>query len=45
MITSTSRNPKNDSRYARHRSITKGNRHQLKEVVQALKSAGDKFGF
>ena len=30
-------NPKNDSKWARHRSITKGNQNQLEDVVKALK--------
>jgi hypothetical protein len=45
MIISASRHPNNDSLYARHRSTTKGHRHQLKEVVQALKNADDKVIF
>jgi hypothetical protein len=43
MITSASRSPMNDSRYARRRSITKGKRKQLIEVVNALKAADDKL--
>lgn len=36
-ITTKNSNPKNDSKWARHRSITKGNRNQLDDVVSALK--------
>lgn len=36
-ITTKNTNPKNDSQWARHRSITKGNVNQLKDVVTALK--------
>jgi hypothetical protein len=45
MIISASRSPKNDSMFARRRSITKGRRQQLSDVVQALKAANDKVVF
>lgn len=37
-ITSTNFNPNNDTKYARHRSIFKGSRNQLRETVDALKA-------
>jgi hypothetical protein len=37
-ITSTNVNPKNDSKYARHRSIRSGNRNKLRSVVDGLKA-------
>jgi len=36
MITSGSRSPKNDSKYARRRSIVKGNRKQLQDVIRRI---------
>ena len=36
-ITTKNSNPKNDSKWARHRSITKGDENQLEVVVGALK--------
>ena len=39
MIVSTShKNPRNDSQFARRRSITKGQREQLRDVVDTLKA-------
>jgi hypothetical protein len=37
-VTSTNFNPNNDTKYARHRSIFKGSRNQLRETVDALKA-------
>lgn len=37
-VTSTNFNPNNDTKYARHRSIYKGGRNQLRETVDALKA-------
>ena len=52
-ITSINHNPNNDTKYARHRSIWKGSRNQLKETLDALEHAAgvtahiyhDIFGF
>lgn len=38
-ITSTNINPKNDSKYARHRSIWSGSRNKLRAVVDELRKA------
>jgi hypothetical protein len=44
-IISGSRNPKNDSRFARRRSILKGRTNQLTNVINGLKTASDKMIF
>jgi hypothetical protein len=36
-ITTKNTNPKNDSKFARHRSITKGNQNRLEDVFKALR--------
>ena len=36
-ITSINNNPKNESRYARHRSVWKGRRNQVQETVEAIR--------
>lgn len=44
-IISGSRNPKNDSLYARRRSVFKGKTKQLENVISGLKNASDKVIF
>ena len=36
-ITSINNNPKNESRYARHRSVWKGRRNQVQDTVEAIR--------
>ena len=38
-ITSINNNPKNESKYARRRSVWKGTRNQLKETIAGLRNA------
>jgi hypothetical protein len=45
MIISANRNPKNDSTYARRRSIMKGRVNQLEREIQGFKKANDKVVF
>jgi len=37
-ITTKNTNPRNDSKWARHRSVTKGNQKQLEDVMAALRA-------
>lgn len=39
-VTSTNFNPKNDSKYARHRSIWKGKHNQLRDAIAKLQGVG-----
>jgi hypothetical protein len=44
-IISANRNPKNDSLYARRRSVFKGKTKQLENIINGLKNASDKVIF